>query len=131
MRVRYGARPQRPLALQLLRAMWHPAHVRAHSHRAGMLAVGMAALVAGLAPAGVASAVRPEPRLLLAPLSGPAGTPVLVEGVGFRPWTRGTVLFGAGGIASFRATGRGTFRVELVVPAGHSGLLKLTVRQTV
>jgi hypothetical protein len=40
------------------------------------------------------------------------------------------VVLGTRRIAYFRASKRGTFRVRFVVPAGDSGLLGLTVRQT-
>ena len=93
------------------------------------LVVGLAAILASGAFADVAAA-RPAPQVALAPLSGPTGTWVWVRGSDFRPRGKGIVVFGADRVASFRATERGTFRAGFAVPAGDSGLLGLTVRQS-
>ncbi len=94
-----------------------------------MLAAGLAVVLASHTLADAAHA-KPAPRLALAPLSGPVGTWVSVRGSGFRPRRKGIVVLGTRRVASFRATGTGTFRVRFVVPAGDSGLLRLAVAQT-
>src|ERR1700685_4449709 len=103
--------------------------MRACSYRAS-LAAGLAALLVCLVSTGLAVA-RPAPRLAPAPLSGPPGTWVWVEGSDFRPRGEGVVVLGARRVAFFYATRRGTFRAGFVVPAGDSGLLGLAVRQSV
>jgi Glycoside-hydrolase family GH114 len=44
---------------------------------------------------------------------------------------KGRVVFGAHRVASFRATRRGGFHVKFVVPAGHSGQMRLVAEQVV
>jgi hypothetical protein len=102
----------------------------ARIYRAVALLVGLAVVLTSHALAEGTNA-RAAPRLTLAPLSGPAGTQVLVRGSGFRRRGDGVLVLGARRVASFRATGNGTFRVRFVVPAGATGRLRLTVRRVI
>jgi hypothetical protein len=111
--------------------MWHAARrMLARVNRGAVLLVCLVAVLSGQALVDVAAA-RPASRLALAPLSGPAGTKVLVRGSGFRPHGAGVVVLGGRRVASFRATARGRFHVGFVVPAGPGGRLRLTVQRVV
>jgi hypothetical protein len=111
--------------------MWHAGRqMLARVNRGAVLLVCLVAVLSGQALVDVAAA-RPASRLGLAPLSGPAGTKVLVRGSGFRPHGAGVVVLGGRRVASFRATARGRFHVGFVVPAGPGGRLRLTVQRVV
>jgi hypothetical protein len=92
-----------------------------------LLAV-LAAAALSLMFAGVAGA-HPQPRLVLVPSSGPAGTAVSIRGSGFQPMVEGSLLFGERRVASFKANRNGGFRARFVVPTGHSGRRQLAAEQ--
>ncbi len=101
------------------------------------LGVGVAAVLAGLAFAGVAEAKHQPPsphpgaRLALTPRSGPVGTSVSVRGSGFRPRGRGIVIFGKRRVGSFRASSSGGFLIKFTVPVGARGQTRLVAEQVV
>ena len=95
------------------------------------LAVGLTGLALGPVATAQAPAhrARAEPRVTLAPGSGPVGTLVSVRGSGFRPRVRGIVVFGQRRVGSFRAAATGRFLLRFRVPTGAGGQRRLTAEQ--
>src|SRR5271165_6262293 len=98
---------------------------------AASLSVGIAVLALGGAAAATrqSHSAHPRPRVILAPRSGPVGTPVSVRGSGFRSRVKGVVVFGGRHVGSFTATRAGGFLLRFTVPAGFSGHTRLTAEE--
>lgn len=109
--------------------------MRARARSRVGLSVGLLLALAVLAPASAAGAqgnshvVRHGPRVTVAPRSGLVGSRVSVRGTGFRPRVDGIIAFGKLRLASFRATGRGSFLVRFTLPAGLGGQILITAEQ--
>src|SRR5687768_13613085 len=86
------------------------------------VALALAGLAAGLsvAPATVAHA---EPRVTLAPASGPAGELVSVTGSGFRRARALRVRAGSRTLARPRASKAGGFSTSVAIPSGRKRFL--------
>src|ERR1039458_4865421 len=110
--------------------MWHPGRVLVNARPRAWLVVGLAVALVALALAGLAGA-QPEPRLVTTTRSGRVGASVSLHGTGFRPHVKGIVVFGKRRVASFKATRRGGFSVEFLIPAHRIGRVQLIAEQVV
>jgi Glycoside-hydrolase family GH114 len=111
--------------------------MRARPWRVRRLVVGLAMMIACLAPLALVAAAaqaqarhtRRSARVALSPVAGQVGTSVMVRGSGFRPRRKGVVLFAGRRVTSFDAGRRGRFLATFVVPAGSNGRVRLTAEQ--
>jgi outer membrane protein assembly factor BamB len=97
------------------------------SRRLIKVSILLALIVGIVAPAPPASAA---PRISLSPREGPAGTRVRVDGAGFAPRTRITILFDDLALAKAQSNLRGQFSVQLLTPWATPGRHYVTARQS-
>jgi len=118
----------RPLGVPAAR----PALPAVRVHR-GLMSVLLVAVVAatavsrGLTPFGVL--VSSSPVVSLSPEDGPVGSTVAISGTGFPALLRGQIAWDGDttGMPTVRTTGSGTFKANVVVPAGPDGVHHIAV----